>query len=125
MIEGNFIGTDSTGRVELGNGYGGVGEGSPGFPGAGGGGADYFGILVGSRVFTSNQTFGSNLNRIGTNGDDAFDAAEKNLISGNDVPINATAKATIREGKNSLALHCHQNGGGQYIDVGIIELHEE
>ena len=37
VIEGNFIGTDSTGRVELGNGYGGVGEGSSGFPGAGGG----------------------------------------------------------------------------------------
>lgn len=42
-----------------------------------------------------------------------------------DVPINAAAKATIREGTNILALHCHQNGGGQYIDVGIIELHEE
>ena len=84
VIEGNFIGTDSTGRLELGNGSGGVGEGSSGFNGAGNGGADYFGILVGSRVSTLDQTYGSDLNRIGTNGDGAFDAAERNLISGND-----------------------------------------
>ena len=31
------------------------------------------------------------------------------------------ARAAVREGKNVLAVHCHQNNGGQYIDVGIIE----
>ena len=42
-----------------------------------------------------------------------------------DVPIEPAAKAAIREGANCLAVHCHQNSGGQYIDVGIIELRDE
>jgi putative heme-binding domain-containing protein len=42
-----------------------------------------------------------------------------------EVPINAAAKAAIREESNCLAVHCHQNGGGQYIDVGIVELRDE
>ena len=84
VIEGNYIGTNPTGTVELGNGAGGSGLGSSGFPGAGGGGADYFGVLIGSRVYTSVSSYGSSVNRIGTNGDGASDAAERNLISGND-----------------------------------------
>lgn len=42
-----------------------------------------------------------------------------------EVPITAAAKSAIREGSNRLAVHCHQNGGGQYIDVGIVELRDE
>ena len=36
--------------------------------------------------------------------------------------INAAAADTLKPGVNRMAVHCHQTGGGQFIDAGIVIL---
>lgn len=39
-----------------------------------------------------------------------------------DLPLDAAARKLMRPGRNLLAVHCKQTGGGQYIDVGFVIL---
>ena len=41
------------------------------------------------------------------------------------VSISKTAMATLKPGTNHLAIHCHQVQGGQYIDVGLVNVVEQ
>ena len=39
--------------------------------------------------------------------------------------IRPEARATLKPGKNVLAVHCHREGKGGYIDVGVVDPQQE
>ena len=39
-------------------------------------------------------------------------------------PLGEKAKAALKPGLNRLAVHCRQTNGGQFIDVGFVDIQE-
>ena len=44
------------------------------------------------------------------------------LVAYKQVTLGPEVQSLLRPGKNTIAVHCHQTGGGQYVDVSLIGL---
>jgi hypothetical protein len=45
------------------------------------------------------------------------------FISGYDIfPLTSEGRAALKPGKNLIAIHCHQTTGGQYVDLGFVNV---
>src|SRR5437773_189697 len=40
------------------------------------------------------------------------------------LPLTPAARAALKPGKNCFAVHCRQTGGGQYVDVGLVNVQD-
>jgi hypothetical protein len=40
------------------------------------------------------------------------------------VALTGAARAALRQGPNTIAVHAHQIRGGQFIDVGIVDVRD-
>ncbi|MEO8496641.1 MAG: beta-galactosidase, partial [Planctomycetota bacterium] len=39
-----------------------------------------------------------------------------------EIPLSDESAHALRRGENTIAVYCHQTTGGQYIDVGVVDL---